>query len=61
MRQWLWVMCMKWVMWQVVAGSVHKMGGLVLQIGSVGAQRGGEDADLGPHRPNLLFQVVSAR
>jgi hypothetical protein len=45
--------------WRVQVGSVHETGGLVLRIGSVGGQRGGENIPGAPNRPNPLFQVFS--
>ena len=40
---------MKWVMWQVIAGSVHETGGLVVYFGSVGGQKkGGGKLTWGP-------------
>ena len=46
-------------MWRLVAGSVHEMGGLVVCIRLVGVDERGGIIPRAPHRPKLLFQVVS--
>ena len=50
---------MKRVMWRLVTGSIHEMGGLVVCIRLVGVDKRGGNIPGAPHRPKLLFQVVS--
>lgn len=54
------MMCIKWVMWQVIAGSVHETGGLVVYFGSVGGQKKGGETYLGPHRGQTSCSRLSA-
>ena len=50
---------MKQVTWRLVTGSVREMGGLVVCIRLVGVNERGGNIPGAPHRPKLLFQVVS--